>query len=92
MHHFNKNRIFVNILHQYTKMNIIQIEMLPFMFMDVFYTVSRTGKIVVISASINGLKIFLTIEQKESLKDEIEDILKFDFDNNNPEPDYFHDN
>ena len=55
----------------------LSIELLPLFFLDVFY-LNISGKITILKCEINGTRINLTDEQKMSLIDDINCILKYD--------------
>ena len=56
----------------------VSIELLPYFNLDVFY-LNDSGKITILKAEINGTRINLNEEQKMSLIDDINCILKYDY-------------
>ena len=56
----------------------VSIELLPYFNLDVFY-LNNSGKITILKAEINGTLINLNEDQKMSLIDDINCILKYDF-------------
>ncbi len=67
-------------------MNYLSIEVLPFIFIDVVYKVTRTGAISLLSASFNGLALNMSSDQKQTIIDEIRIILDNDFDEGEMNP------
>ena len=55
----------------------VSIELLPYFFLDVFY-LNNSGKITILKCEINGTRINLNEEQKMSLIDDINCILKYE--------------
>lgn len=55
----------------------VSIELLPYFFLDVFY-LNNDSKISILKCEINGTRIQLNDEQKMSLIDDINVILKYD--------------
>lgn len=58
-------------------MHSISLELLPYFYIDVFYT--NTSYISILKCEINGIRINLNDEQTQSVIDEIKDILKYDY-------------
>jgi hypothetical protein len=58
-------------------MHILPIEIMPYLFIDVFYV--NNSDISILKCEINGTRIFLNEEQTQSVIDEIKFVLEFDF-------------
>ena len=59
-------------------MHSLSIELIPYLFIDVFY-LNKEGKITILKSEINGIRIELNSEQSQSIVDEINDVLKYDY-------------
>jgi len=59
------------------RMHSISLEIMPYLFIDVFYV--NNSDISILKCEINGTRIFLNKEQTQSVIDEIKFILEFDF-------------
>ncbi len=59
-------------------MHSISLELLPYFYMDVFYLM-KNKEITILKCEINGIRINLTDKQTESVIDDINEILRYDF-------------